>query len=182
MLSGMATVMKLLLVLSFIVFGCHIKNPDTGNPAFTGKVIKIVDGDTYDILLENNTTKRIRMDGIDAPERGMPFYKSAKDYLGTLCFGQTVHVQQTNIDRYERTVAKTYRLKGEELGLMMIEAGYAWHFKKYNTDKSMAKAEINARISRAGLWIDELPVAPWDWRQRKKNGFGAGKKLQSVQN
>ena len=135
---------------------------------YWSKVIKIVDGDTYDILLNDRTTKRIRMEGIDAPERGMPFYKVAKDYLGILCFSQVVRIEQTGNDWYGRTIVKTFLPKGKELGLLMIEAGYAWHFKKYSSDIQLANAEKDARNKRLGLWVDENPIAPWVWRRTKK--------------
>ena len=57
---------------------------------------------------------------------------------------------------------------GSELGLLMIEAGYAWHFKRYSSDVLLANAEIKARKNQLGLWADETPVAPWDWRKDKK--------------
>ena len=161
--------MKILLVLSFVLFGCHHLKDNAAETIFTGKVIKIVDGDTYDILLNNNITKRIRMEGIDAPERGMAFYKSAKDYLGALCFGQVLRVEQTSNDRYGRTVAKSFLSNGHELSLQMVEAGYAWHFKKYSTDAQLANAELKARENHLGLWADENPVAPWDNRKMKRN-------------
>ncbi len=107
------------------------------------------------------------MEGIDAPERGMPFYKVAKDYLGKLCFAQTVRIEPSGIDRYGRTVAKTYELNGDELGLLMIKAGYAWHFKKYSSDLQYEKAEVEARNTKSGLWADVTPVAPWEWRKVK---------------
>jgi endonuclease YncB( thermonuclease family) len=160
--------MKFLFILSFIFLSCHHKSFDSARPVTTGKVIKIVDGDTYDILLEDNKTKRIRMDGIDAPERGMPFYKVSKDYLGLLCFGQMVRLEQTDTDQYGRMVAKTYQQNGDELGLLMIKAGYAWHFKKYSSDRKLSNAEKDARKKKAGLWKDESPVAPWEWRSAKR--------------
>lgn len=160
--------MKCLLFFSFVLLGCHFKSTDTAVPLVTGKVIKIVDGDTYDILLDDSTTKRIRMDGIDAPERGMPFYKVSKDYLGSLCFGKMVRIEQTDIDQYGRTVAKTYIPGTSELGLQMIEAGFAWHFKRYSSNRILADAETVARDSKAGLWSDAMPVAPWDWRRKSK--------------
>lgn len=160
--------MKILLLLSFVWLGCNQYKDIANQKIFTGKVIKILDGDTYDILLDNNTTKRIRMEGIDAPERGMAFYKSAKDYLGALCFGQVLRVEQTSIDRYGRTVAKSFLSNRNELGLLMVEAGYAWHFKKYSADAVLANAELNAREKHLGLWVDENPVAPWDKRKRSK--------------
>jgi len=160
--------MKIVLFISLLLLGCFEKNGASNQIACSGKVIKIVDGDTYDILLDDRITKRIRMEGIDAPERGMPFYKVAKDYLGTLCFGQEVRIESTSTDRYGRTIAKTFSANGSELGLLMIEAGYAWHFKKYSSDIQLANAEIKARNKKAGLWVDENPVAPWDWRRNRK--------------
>ena len=160
--------MKFLFFLSFVLLGCHLKSTDTFTLVLTGKVIKIVDGDTYDILLDDNTTKRIRMDGIDAPERGMPFFKVSKDYLGSLCFGKMVRIEQTTMDQYGRTVARSYQTDNRELGLQMIQAGYAWHFKRYSSDRILANAETVARNNKAGLWSDEMPVAPWNWRRKSR--------------
>ncbi len=157
--------MKYLLFVSFIMFGCYQTKVATPIEEMSGKVIKIVDGDTYDILFDNHATKRIRMAGIDAPERGMPFYKIAKDYLGTLCFGKTVRIEQTNRDKYNRVVAKTFLDNGGELGLLMIENGYAWHYRDYSSDLKLAEAETEARHSRKGIWADENPQAPWERRK-----------------
>lgn len=161
--------MKTLLLLSLVLLGCYAKDGTTVKAALSGKVVKIVDGDTFDILLDDLTTKRIRMEGIDAPERKMAFYQVSKDYLGKLCFQQVVRIEQTSTDRYGRTVAKTYLANGSELGLLMIEAGYAWHFKKYSSDRQLAKAEIKARNNKTGLWVDVLPIAPWEWRKNAKS-------------
>lgn len=150
------------------MLGCYAKNDGVNKSAQYGKVIKIVDGDTYDILLENQTTERIRMEGIDAPERGMPYYKVSKDYLGQLCFGKTIKIVQTNTDRYGRTVAKSY-INDNELGLLMIQAGYAWHFKKYSHDLVLSEAETSAKNSQRGLWADQSPVAPWEWRKKVRD-------------
>ena len=61
----------------------------------SGKVIAIIDGDTYDVLIHDNKTIRIRMEGIDAPERGMPFFRKSKDYLAKLCFNKNIHIKIT---------------------------------------------------------------------------------------
>ena len=163
----------IILLFSFFVLGCNATREADLLTDQSGKVIKIVDGDTYDILLKNNIPKRIRMEGIDAPERGMPFYKVAKDYLGDLCFGEIVQIKQTSTDRYGRTIAKTYLANGNEVGLLMVNAGVAWHYKKYSTDAELANAEIKARKKRIGLWVDKAPVAPWEWRKSKKQKVSA---------
>lgn len=161
--------MKTLLYIPFILLLVLAVNSSLAQAPVQGKVIKIVDGDTYDILLANNTTKRIRLEGIDAPERGMRFYKSAKNHLAGLCFGLRVTIKPTGKDRYGRTLARTYLPTGKEIGLLMIEAGYAWHFKKYSTDMQLANTEIIAQKRRAGLWVDKKPISPWDWRKVRKN-------------
>lgn len=160
--------MKVLFILLFIL-GCDARNHTTSNIKASGKVVKIVDGDTFDILLDNHTTMRIRMEGIDAPERGMAFYQVAKSYLGELCLDQIIQIEETNIDRYGRVIAKSYIGNRSELGLLMIEAGYAWHFKRYSSDMQLAQAENTARDKKVGLWVDRMPVAPWDWRENLKS-------------
>lgn len=136
-----------------------------------GYVIGIIDGDTYDLLLDDKTTIRIRMDGIDAPEKGMPFYKVAKKYLSELCFNKNVTYVQTALDAHGRTVAKTYLEDGRECGEELIKAGLAWHFKKYSKEKKLADLEIEARNKKIGIWSDPNPIAPWDIRKLHRQGI-----------
>jgi micrococcal nuclease len=133
------------------------------------KVIGIIDGDTYDILVENRPV-RVRMYAIDAPERGMPYNKVAKKYLSDLIFGKMVTVEQTDTDKNGRIVAKTYLPDGREASTEMLKAGYAWHFKKYDNNPTLAQIEINARKNRLGLWADNQPIAPWEVRKLHRKG------------
>lgn len=160
--------MKYLFIAFLLLPGCYSRPKNVESEELKGKVIKIVDGDTYDILLDNRATLRIRMEGIDAPEKGMAFYKVAKDYLAQLCFGKEVRLVKTKTDKYGRTIAKTFIDDRRELGLLMVEAGYAWHFKKYSSDLKLADAEIRARAAQVGLWADKTPVAPWNWRRGRR--------------
>lgn len=137
----------------------------------TGKVISIIDGDTYDVLLQGNRTIRVRMEGIDAPERGMPFYQKSKKYLSDLCFGKQVSIQITGIDHHERVLAYTFLEDGREVSQEMIRAGLAWHFKKYNSDATLSGIEIEARKSKVGLWIQDSPMAPWENRRLHRSGI-----------
>ena len=137
----------------------------------SGKVISIIDGDTYDVLLNGNETFRVRMEGIDAPERGMPFYRISKNYLAELCSEKYVTLQITGKDRYKRLLAFSYLEDGTELSHKMIEAGLAWHFKKYNSDADLAKLEIEARKLKRGLWIDKYPMPPWVNKDLHRKGI-----------
>lgn len=163
---------RLLLFLSvLILFSCNSSNQnETESNSNTGKVVGIVDGDTYDILLNGNETLRIRMEGIDAPEKGMPFYRKAKNYLADLCFGKNVRVEIHDADDHDRKIAFSYLDDGTELSHEMIKAGFAWHFKKYNTDSDLSELEINARKSKIGLWADESPMSPWENRALHRSG------------
>ena len=137
----------------------------------TYKVISIIDGDTYDILTDKKNTIRVRMEGIDAPEKGMPFYKAAKHYLVNLCFNKYVRLEIHDTDSRGRKIAYSFLEDGTELSHEMLRAGYAWHFVKYNKDKDLQKLEKDARISKIGLWAEDSPMPPWENRRLHKNGI-----------
>lgn len=141
-----------------------------------GKVVAIIDGDTYDLLVNGNQTVRIRMEGIDAPEKGMPFYKVSKNYLGTLCFNKQVKFISTKEpDSHNRLIGFTYLDNGAELSHEMVKAGLAWHFKKYNSDPDMAELEIEARNAKLGLWSEINPMPPWNNRKLHRQGISTKK-------
>lgn len=136
----------------------------------TGVVVKVMDGDTYELLTPDKTTVRVRMQGIDAPERGMPYYKMAKQYLSDLCMHQKVTLKEVTEDHYGRTVAFSYLEDGRELSREMLKAGYAWHYKKYNKDSELAQMEKDAKAEKKGLWKDKNPTPPWEERAQRRKG------------
>ena len=148
----------------------------------TGKVAHIVDGDTIDILTDDKTTIRIRLNGVDAPETGQPFGKNAKQYLSEFIGGQIVRVVTHGEDRYGRTLGDVYfnsvedadippgaTLPDWEINRELVQHGLAWHFKKYSTDINLEMDEITARDRKLGLWSDARSIPPWDWRKLSKN-------------
>lgn len=164
---------RILLLFSFIVLAsCNGNNNSKAETdSDIGKVVGIIDGDTYDILLDGHKTVRIRMEGIDAPEKGMPFYRKAKKHLSDLCFGKTIRLEIRDTDRHGRKVAFSYLEDGTELSHEMIKAGLAWHFKKYNSDDDLAKLEIEAQNAKIGIWSTEKPMSPWENRALHRNGI-----------
>lgn len=163
----------LLLILSTSCSQNHRKRSSVSvnEKYISGKVIKIIDGDTYDLLTDDKKTIRVRMEGIDAPEKGMPYYKASKNHLGSLCMNQRIEVVSTGEDKYGRTLAFSYLSDGAELGHLMIEAGMAWHFKKYNDDEDLAALEIEARKNKTGLWAENCPIPPWEVRRLQREGM-----------
>jgi endonuclease YncB( thermonuclease family) len=163
---------RYLIYLAFLSAGLlpGCKHKSSTDDYLTGKVVKILDGDTYDLLLDDKTTVRIRMDGIDAPEKGLPFSRKAKDYLGKLFEGQTVEVEITDTDHHGRKIGRTYLEDGREAGQEMLRAGFAWHYKQYNSDPELAALETEAREARRGLWHDNSPMPPWENRKLHRQG------------
>ena len=157
--------------LVILILGCQSRDMQSGSLSTSGEVVRILDGDTYEILFEDSRTERIRMEGIDAPERGMPYYNVSKKYLGQLCFKETIQLDVHETDRYGRKIAFAYLPDGRELSHEMFKAGLAWHYTKYNSDRDMSLLEEGARQSRIGLWKDERPMAPWDNRRYHRNGI-----------
>jgi endonuclease YncB( thermonuclease family) len=135
------------------------------NKTFAAKVIRIMDGDTMEILYQNTPIK-VRLAHIDCPEkRGtQPFGNDAKKALSDLCFGQNVTVYGENYDRNKRLIAVVVNTKKQVVNQQMIKQGMAWHFKRYSKDPIYARLEVEARKTKVGLWQDPNPVAPWEWR------------------
>lgn len=137
--------------------------PTTYPFALSGKVISIADGDTFTVLV-GTTQFKVRLNGIDAPEIGQAFGSSAKEYLAGLIFNQIVNLWVLEKDLYDRYIADA-TISGLLVNAKLIEVGLAWHYKAYSTDIILAQLEIRARQRKAGLWADQFPTAPWDFRK-----------------
>jgi endonuclease YncB( thermonuclease family) len=140
---------------------------------FEGRVIGVSDGDTIKILDTTKTQIKVRINGIDAPEKGQAFGNRAKEAMSDLVFGKTVSANCTKTDRYQREIC-VVTIDRRDVGLELIKQGLAWHFKKYEKDQApgdrvaYADAENVARTKRIGLWSDSEPIPPWEWRKRQK--------------
>ena len=135
-----------------------------------GKVIGIVDGDTLDILTPAKERLRIRLHGIDAPERGQGFNQKAKQHLSELAYLKEVHVHLDVSDRWGREVGMVF--EGDDnrnVNLAMITAGFAWHYAYYLNSFEFTQAQEQAKSKRKGLWVDANPVNPKDFRGRSRS-------------
>lgn len=141
----------------------------------TGKVVSVADGDTITILDISNRTSKIRFSGIDAPEKSQPFGQKSKQSLSELVFGKTVSASCPKSDRYERLLC-VVSINGRDIGLTQIERGYAWWYKHYAKDQTREQrmqypaAEDTARSQHLGLWQENSPTPPWDWRKNMRQG------------
>lgn len=138
-----------------------------------GEVIGITDGDTVTVLDSNKTAWKVRLMGIDAPEKNQPFGKKSKEALSDLIFGKMVFVEYHKRDRFGRAIGKIV-VDGVDANLEQVKAGLAWHYKQYQKEQSSedrevySRAEEQARADQKGLWADSAPVPPWEWRHMRK--------------
>jgi endonuclease YncB( thermonuclease family) len=143
--------------------------------SLAGRVVGIADGDTLTLLDVAKVRHRIRLAGIDAPEKSQAFGRRSKQHLAGLVFRQEVLVVWSKRDRYGRVVGKVL-LGHEDVCLAQLRAGLAWHDKFYEHEQSpsdrasYALAEVNARAGRRGLWRGPAPTPPWDFRHARKTG------------
>ncbi len=131
-------------------------------------MIKISDGDTISILDSLNNTQRIRLYGIDCPEKGQDYYQVAKDFLGELCFQKIVKAEIIHIDQYKRPVAKVY-IDSLELNYLLLKEGLAWQYTQFDKSIIYKKAQDEARLQMKNIWSLPNPIAPWEFRKAKGN-------------
>jgi micrococcal nuclease len=132
-----------------------------------GEVTSVIDGDGLRLKTEDGTEYQIQLNGIDAPEREQPFSQESRKALEKKLKGKTVEVRWTEKDRFERVLGDVYL--GEELiNETQVLEGFAWHFKRYSKSETLAKAETAAREKKAGLWSQDNPEAPWDYRAKNR--------------
>ena len=161
-------ILVLLIAIILNIAGC--KNAEVNEPvaAVVGKVVKVVDGDTLHVY-SNKKTYKIRLSGIDAPERGQAYGKRAKEHLEFLVAGKQVIAIVESKDRYGRYVASV-KVQSKDVCAEMLSAGYAWHYKQYSSNKYYADLQSEARKSKRGLWVDKKPQAPWEYRKEQRAG------------
>jgi endonuclease YncB( thermonuclease family) len=138
----------------------------------SGIVIGVADGDTITVLDDRLHQHKVRLAGIDAPEKGQDFGQRSKQNLAAMAHGRQVMVEGHKIDRYGRFVGKVM-VGGTDVNLRQIEMGLAWHYKAYEREQTpddrdaYAAAENAAKGLRTGLWSLPSAQSPWEYRRRR---------------
>lgn len=154
-----------------VVLCCALPVAAARADTLKGIVVGVADGDTITLLDSATVQHKIRLAGIDAPERRQAFGEKAKQSLSALVYRQNVVVDFKKKDRYGRIVGKVL-VDGADAGLKQVIAGLAWHYKAYAKEQSLsdreryAEEEVKARTAKRGLWADPDAMAPWDFRHR----------------
>jgi endonuclease YncB( thermonuclease family) len=158
--------MKAVILLAVLLYAVSASADYLNCPC---KVVKITDGDIVHVLDQSTTKYKIRLSGIDAPEKKQSFGKQSKQNLSGLIAGKNVEVEYKKRDRYGWVIGKLIH-QGQDINLLQIKQGYAWHYKYQrglsSLDRTLySSAEIVAREQTIGLWsVPAIP--PWEFRQK----------------
>ena len=166
----------------------------TAHADLTGKVVAVADGDTITILDAGHKQHRIRINGIDAPEKAQPFGDRSRQNMASMVAGKEVVADCHKTDRYGRQICKVWVRPADcptcgltlDVGYAQIAVGFAWWYREYAReqtaeDRGRYESEENeARLRKRGLWADKEPVPPWEWRRRSKNSSQAINPIQHV--
>lgn len=134
----------------------------------SGKVVSIADGDTLTLLTHERKQIKVRLAAIDAPEKAQPFGQRSRQSLAALCFEKRANVEIVDTDRYGRTVG-IVECGGIHANYTQVQTGMAWVYRKYAEGFSeLYPLEQAARNGKQGLWVEENPIPPWEWRKMKR--------------
>lgn len=162
------TALKKILSAGFLCLASTV----AWSATLSGVVVGIADGDTVTVLDSAKAQHKIRLAGIDAPEKHQPFGNASKELLSARIFNREVEVEYNKSDRYGRLVGKI-TVDGIDANLEQIKAGMAWHYKAYEKEQqpedrlAYARAEEAARFQKIGIWRDADPTPPWEFRRNK---------------
>ncbi len=170
-----------LSALALVSAGCS-ESSVPGPAAGPYAVVAVFDGDSFNLRAANGSIVRVRLIGIDAPEKGQPYSQKARESLENLLGSGRIELSAQKIDRFDRWIAHA-SVNGGDIGLTQIERGYAWFFVRYKKDldeksrERYADAERKARDDGKGLWAGIAlaernpalaPEPPWKYRERNR--------------
>lgn len=154
---------SIIWILGILLCSSHAFSAD-----YSGPVVSVLDGDTIEVL-RNQHPERIRLSGIDCPEKGQSYGKRAKQVTSELVFGKDVTIETHGKDKYSRTLADVFLPDGTNVNHTLVKDGWCWWYRKYALENTaLEQLEKDAREARKGLWAEPQPVPPWEWRKRRK--------------
>ena len=154
-------------ILIFILFLSNFAHAKT----IEGLVVGVADGDTITVLDQQKNTYKIRLQGIDAPEKKQAFGEKSKQSLHDLVHRKQVRIEYDKEDKYGRIVGKV-TVDDVDVCLQQLVLGMAWHYKKYQNEQSVSDralysdTELKSKSLKLGLWTDDTPMPPWEFRKK----------------
>lgn len=161
----MAVFLKKYFVCAILLLLAGVVRAET----WEGTCVSVIDGDSL-MVAHANGKKEIRLHGIDAPEFDQTYGRQARECLRDIVLQKKVTIEPLDNDTYGRTVAKVYMPEGCVNERLIVD-GCAWVYTRFCTSEdreAWSALEHDARQQRAGLWSQDNPVAPWDFRRNKR--------------
>jgi micrococcal nuclease len=134
-----------------------------------GKVVKIKDGDTVVVLLEDKTQQTLRLAEVDCPENGQAFGNNAKQFTSDQVFGKNIIFYRVGKDRYGRSVAGVFYDGDRYLSREIVKAGFGWWYYKASKNTELQKFQDEAKVKKLGLWSGKDAISPWEFRKNKES-------------
>ena len=170
--TQLALLLAFLLPVGALSSSAQESAPVEPGQTFTGRVVEVTDGDTFELRRSIGGTVTVRLHGIDAPESAQPYGTAATRAARRLAQGKDVRAEVEDIGRYGRAVARV-ETQGADLGAMLIRRGLGWHYRQYAPGETeYARLQRQARNAGRGLWSRPNPVPPWTWRDRQSDSSG----------
>lgn len=136
--------------------------------ALTGQVGSVLDGDILEVLHQGKA-ERVRLNGIDCPEKDQAYGERAKQAISDLVVGKEVMLNTYGLDRNGRTLADVLLPDGTNVNYKLVKEGWCWWYRKYAPgNRKLEGLENEARVAKKGLWAGPHPVPPWEWRKKRK--------------
>jgi endonuclease YncB( thermonuclease family) len=154
--------MKKLIILFLLINLCS----NIYSQTYTDKVVGIKDGDTVVVIDSLNNQTTLRLTEVDCPEKSQAFGTKAKQFTSDQIYLKQIKYFVIDIDRYGRSIAKIYYDKNKYLSEEIIKNGFGWQYKQYSTSILLTKLEEEARKNKMGLWIEQNPIYPSEWRRK----------------
>lgn len=159
--------------MGFLFLLCHVAPGTVSAETLWGQVVNVADGDSVTVLDESRQVHKVRLSGIDAPEKKQDFGGRSRRSLMEMVQGKQVLVDTQKRDKYGRLVGKLL-LQGEDVNLEQVRRGMAWHYTAYAKEQSESEqqsyraAQTSAQVAQRGLWQERDPMPPWEWRHRDR--------------
>ena len=136
-----------------------------------GRVLRVIDGDSL-VLDVRGSHYHVELADIDAPELNQPWGHAAADWLRRSLTGRFVVIHSSGTVK-QHPVKGRLIARNRDIGLDLLYEGLAWCTQRAVTEfpnqgRQYREAEAAAREARRGLWMDEHPIPPWEWRKRRR--------------
>lgn len=136
------------------------------NDEISGKVISVIDGNTIEVVGEDNETYKIMLHGIDCPELEQEFGAKAKKFLEKLVMEKSVSVKIQGKDRWGTRLGVLFVEGENDPRHELLKEGLAWTAEK-NPIAELEEMKEQAREKSKGLWKQDNPTPPWIFRRQQ---------------